>query len=102
MTIWANRRASAAHRNGFQKLVADVAMGQVGIVMGLEMSRLARNNADFQQLLQLCGTNNTLIYDADALYDLMRLNDRSRARIQGHHVGRRIIYHAGRDYRAVR
>ncbi|MCP4825593.1 MAG: recombinase family protein, partial [Shimia sp.] len=59
-----------------QKLVADVAMGQVGIVMGLEISRLARNNADFQQLLQLCGTNNTLIYDADALYDLMRLNDR--------------------------
>lgn len=68
--------SSAAHRNGFQKLVADVAMGQVGIVMGLEISRLARNNADFQQLLQLCGTNNTLIYDADALYDLMRLNDR--------------------------
>ena len=68
--------SSAVHRNGFQKLVADVAMGQVGIVMGLEISRLARNNADFQQLLQLCGTNNTLIYDADALYDLMRLNDR--------------------------
>ena len=68
--------SSAANRNGFQKLVAEVAMGQVGIVMGLEISRLARNNADFQQLLQLCGTNNTLIYDADALYDLMRLNDR--------------------------
>jgi len=67
---------SAAHRNGFQKLIAEVAMGQVGIVMGLEMSRLARNNADFQQLLQLCGTNNTLIYDADAIYDLMCLNDR--------------------------
>ena len=68
--------SSAASRSGFQKLVADVAMGQVGIVMGLEMSRLARNNADFQQLLQICGTNNTLIYDADAVYDLMRLNDR--------------------------
>ena len=68
--------SSAAHRHGFQKLVAEVALGQVGIVMGLEISRLARNNADFQQLLQLCGTNNTLIYDADALYDLMCLNDR--------------------------
>jgi DNA invertase Pin-like site-specific DNA recombinase len=68
--------SSAAHRTGFQKLVAEVALGQVGIVMGLEISRLARNNADFQQLLQLCGTNNTLIYDADALYDLMCLNDR--------------------------
>ena len=67
---------SATHRHGFQKLVADVALGQVGIVMGLEISRLARNNADFQQLLQLCGTSNTLIYDADALYDLMCLNDR--------------------------
>ena len=51
-------------------------MGQVGIVMGLEMSRLARNNADFQQLLHLCGSNSTLIYDADAVYDLMHLNDR--------------------------
>ena len=68
--------SSAAHRNGFQKLVADVAMGQVGIVMGLEMSRLARNNADFQQLLHICGSNNTLIYDADAVYDLMHINDR--------------------------
>ncbi len=68
--------SSAANRHGFQKLVAEVAMGQVGVVMGLEISRLARNNADFQQLLQLCGTNNTLIYDADALYDLMCLNDR--------------------------
>ena len=67
---------SATHRYGFQRLVADVAMGQVGIVMGLEMSRLARNNADFQQLLHLCGSNNTLIYDADAVYDLMHLNDR--------------------------
>jgi DNA invertase Pin-like site-specific DNA recombinase len=68
--------SSAEHRDGFQKLVADVAMGQVGIVMGLEMSRLARNNADFQQLLHICGSNNTLIYDADAVYDLMHINDR--------------------------
>jgi DNA invertase Pin-like site-specific DNA recombinase len=71
------KSASSTHgRGGFQRLVATVAMGQVGIVMGLEMSRLARNNADFHQLLQICGTNNTLIYDADAVYDLMRLNDR--------------------------
>ena len=68
--------SSAVHRDGFQRLVAAVAMGQVGIVMGLEMSRLARNNADFQQLLHLCGSNSTLIYDADAVYDLMHLNDR--------------------------
>ena len=67
---------SAQYRHGFQRLVADVALGQVGIVMGLEISRLARNNADFQQLLQICGLNQTLIYDADAVYDLAHLNDR--------------------------
>jgi DNA invertase Pin-like site-specific DNA recombinase len=67
---------SAQYRHGFQRLVADVAPGQVGIVMGLEISRLARNNADFQQLLQICGLNQTLIYDADAVYDLTHLNDR--------------------------
>jgi hypothetical protein len=44
--------------------------------MGLEISRLARNNADFQPLLQICGLNQTLIGDADALYDLTQLNDR--------------------------
>lgn len=44
--------------------------------MGLEISRLARNNADFQQLLQICGLNQTLIGDADAIYDLTQLNDR--------------------------
>src|SRR5262249_54272488 len=59
---------SAQYRHGFQRLVADVALGQVGIVMGLEISRLARNNADFQQLLQICGLNQTLIYDADSVY----------------------------------
>jgi DNA invertase Pin-like site-specific DNA recombinase len=68
--------SSATHRHGFQRLVADVALGQVGIVMGLEISRLARNNADFQQLLQICGLNQTLIGDADAIYDLSQLNDR--------------------------
>ena len=68
--------SSATHRHGFQRLVADVALGQVGIVMGLEISRLARNNADFQQLLQICGLNQTLIGDADAIYDLTQLNDR--------------------------
>jgi len=67
---------SAQYRHGFQRLVADVALGQVGLVMGLEISRLARNNADFQQLLQICGLNQTLIYDADAVYDLSQLNDR--------------------------
>src|SRR5215471_4655746 len=74
---------SAQYRHGFQRLVADVALGQVGIVMGLEISRLARNNADFQQLLQICGLNQTLIYDADAIYELSQLNDRLILGLQG-------------------
>jgi DNA invertase Pin-like site-specific DNA recombinase len=68
--------ASATRRQGFQRLVASVALGQVGIVMGLEISRLARNNADFQQLLQMCGLHQTLSCDADAIDDLSQLNDR--------------------------
>src|SRR4030095_2866845 len=68
--------SSATDRPGFQRLVANVALGQVGIVMGLEISRLARNNADFQPLLQICGLNQTLIYDADAVYCLTPLHDR--------------------------
>jgi hypothetical protein len=46
--------ASAAWREGFQRLVSDVGMGRAGIVMGLEVSRLARNNADWQRLLEIC------------------------------------------------
>ena len=46
--------ASAAWREGFQHLVADVGMGRAGIVMGLEVSRLARNNADWHRLLEIC------------------------------------------------
>jgi DNA invertase Pin-like site-specific DNA recombinase len=51
---------SAQYRHGLQRLVADGALGQGGIVSGLEISRLARNKADFQQLLQICGLNQTL------------------------------------------
>ena len=64
---------SAQYRHGLQRLVADVALGQVGIVIGLAIARLARNKADFQPLLQLCGLHQTLICDADAIYDLTPL-----------------------------
>src|SRR4029453_4711259 len=76
-------RRPAQYRHGFQRFVADVALGQVGIVMGLEISRLARNNADFQQLLQICGLHQTLICDADAMYDLSPLNERLMLGLQG-------------------
>jgi DNA invertase Pin-like site-specific DNA recombinase len=61
--------ASAAWREGFQRLVSDVGMGRAGIVMGLEVSRLARNNADWQRLLEICAFADTLILDADGVYE---------------------------------
>lgn len=68
--------ASAADRAGFQKLVAEVGLGQVGIVLGLEVSRLARNNSDWHRLLEICGLTNTLILDEDGVYDPAAFNDR--------------------------
>ena len=68
--------ASAADREGFQRLVADVSLNKAGIVLGLECSRLARNNADWHRLLQLCAFANTLICDEDGLYDPSTINDR--------------------------
>jgi DNA invertase Pin-like site-specific DNA recombinase len=68
--------ASAADREGFQHLVAEVSLGRAGIVLGLECSRLARNSADWHQLLELCGMTGTLICDEDGLYDPREFNDR--------------------------
>jgi DNA invertase Pin-like site-specific DNA recombinase/predicted DNA-binding transcriptional regulator AlpA len=68
--------ASTSHRNGFARMTAEVAMGRVGIVLGLEVSRLARNNADWYRLLDLCGMTDTLIGDADGVYHLGAFNDR--------------------------
>jgi DNA invertase Pin-like site-specific DNA recombinase len=67
---------SAADREGFQQLVAEVSLGRAGIVLGLECSRLARNSADWHQLLELCGMTGTLICDEDGLYDPRNFNDR--------------------------
>ena len=68
--------ASAAWREGFQRLVAEVSMGRAGIVMGLEVSRLARNNADWHRLLEICALSDTLILDEDGVYDPTNFNDR--------------------------
>src|ERR1700750_2638970 len=68
--------ASAADWEGFQQLVAEVSLGRAGIVLGLECSRLARNSADWHQLLELCGMTGTLICDEDGLYDPRDFNDR--------------------------
>ncbi len=63
-------------RSGFARLTAEVALGHVGLVLGLEVSRLARNNADWYRLLDLCGVTDTLIGDADGLYHPASFNDR--------------------------
>jgi excisionase family DNA binding protein len=63
-------------RVGFKELVADVGLGKVGIVLGIEVSRLARNNADWYQLLDLCALTDTLIADADGVYHPADFNDR--------------------------
>jgi len=75
--------ASAADREGFQRLVAEVSLGRAGIVLGLECSRLARNNADWHGLLRLCAFNNTLICDEDGLYDPATINDRLLLGLKG-------------------
>jgi DNA invertase Pin-like site-specific DNA recombinase len=68
--------ASAADRAGFQHLVAEVSLGRAGIVLGLECSRLARDSADWQQLVKICAHTDTLILDEDGLYDPAIFNDR--------------------------
>jgi DNA invertase Pin-like site-specific DNA recombinase len=75
--------ASAADREGFQRLVADVSLGKAGIILGLECSRLARNNADWHRLLELCALSNTLICDEDGLYDPSSINDRLLLGLKG-------------------
>src|SRR6266478_9893855 len=75
--------ASAAWREGFQRLVSDVGMGHAGIVMGLEVSRLARNNADWQRLLEICALADTLILDEDGVYDPTTFNDRLLLGLKG-------------------
>ena len=68
--------AEATAREGFKDLVADVGLGRVGIVFGIEVSRLARNNSDWYQLLDLCALTDTLIADADGVYHPGDFNDR--------------------------
>jgi hypothetical protein len=73
--------ASAAARSGFQRMVAEVGLGRVGVVMGLEVSRLARNSADWHRLL-ICALSNTLILD-DGIYDPGHFNDRLLLGLKG-------------------
>lgn len=75
--------ASTVDREGFQRLVAEVGLGKAGMVMGLEVSRLARNCADWHRLLEICALTHTLILDEDGLYDPGRFNDRLLLGLKG-------------------
>jgi DNA invertase Pin-like site-specific DNA recombinase len=75
--------ASTVERTGFQRLVAEVGLGHVGLVMGLEVSRLARNSADWHRLLEICALAETLILDEDGLYDPSQFNDRLLLGLKG-------------------
>src|ERR1700692_4154633 len=75
--------ASTAEREDFQKLVPEVGLGKAGIVMGLEVSRLARNCADWHRLLEICALSYTLILDEDGLYDPTHFNDRLLLGLKG-------------------
>jgi DNA invertase Pin-like site-specific DNA recombinase/transposase-like protein len=75
--------ASTTGRSGFAELAAQVGLGQVGIVLALEVSRLARNNADWYRLLDLAGMTDTLIADADGVYHPGLFNDRMLLGMKG-------------------
>jgi len=75
--------ASAVDRAGFQRLVTEVSLGKAGIVMGLEVSRLARNSTDWHRLLEICALADSLILDEDGIYDPAHFNDRLLLGLKG-------------------
>jgi DNA invertase Pin-like site-specific DNA recombinase len=75
--------SQAFGRDGFQQLVSEVALGKAGVVLGLEVSRLARNSADWHRLIELCSLAGTLILDEDGLYDPAAFNDRLLLGLKG-------------------
>jgi DNA invertase Pin-like site-specific DNA recombinase len=74
---------SAAHREGFKKLLAEIGAGQVGVVMALEASRLARSSADWHRLVEICVVTQTLLADESAVYDPRDPNDRLLLGVKG-------------------
>ena len=74
---------AATDREGFQKLVTEVSMNRAGIVLGLEVSRLARNSMDWHRLLEICALTDTLILDEDGIYDPAHFNDRLLLGLKG-------------------
>lgn len=75
--------AQGSERSGFERLVAEVSMNHVGLVLGLEVSRLARNNRDWYQLLDFCALFDTLIADQEGIYNPRTANDRMLLGLKG-------------------
>jgi DNA invertase Pin-like site-specific DNA recombinase len=75
--------ATIEGRPGFQRLLAEISLDQIGLVLGLEMSRLARSCKDWHQLVELCGLFRTLLADADGVYDPTDPNDRMLLGLRG-------------------
>ena len=99
--------ASAEGRTGFQRLLSEVALDHVGMILGVEMSRLARSCKDWYQLLELCALFSTLICDLDGLYDPSLYNDRLLLGLKGtmseaelHIIGQRMLQ--GSQQKALR
>ena len=82
-TDQAQSGASANDREGFQRLMTEVSMDRAGIVIGLEVSRLARNSADWHRLVEICALAGTLIMDEDGIYDPCHFNDRLLLGLKG-------------------
>ena len=74
---------SVEYRVGFQRMIAEVSMGHVGIIFSIEMSRLARSCRDWHQLLEICSLFETLLADADGVYDPRNHNDRLLLGLKG-------------------
>src|SRR2546427_563987 len=74
---------SGSGRTGFKEVVSRVCLGEVGAIFGLEISRFARSSADLQRLLEFCSLSDTLIVDADGIYDLRNFNDRLLLGLKG-------------------
>ncbi|WP_321418060.1 recombinase family protein [uncultured Desulfobacter sp.] len=68
--------SSTSQRKGFGEMISEVALGKVGLILSIEVSRVARNNSDWYRLLDLCSVTNTLIGDSDGLYHPGLFNDR--------------------------
>jgi DNA invertase Pin-like site-specific DNA recombinase len=94
--------ATTCGRSGFARMTAEVALGHVGIVLGLEVSRLARNNADWYRLLDLCGITDTLIGDAEGVYHPSLFNDRLILGLKGTMSEAELHILRGRDQKQSR